>query len=629
MTAARSSGVRAGLVLALGFAVFLLLPGAAAAHDSCAVSAPAASVFTETSFSDVSERAASVGGVKCRDKFANVDVKIERDFQPPEATAEEQASGNAPKTHAPCDEGLAAGTFPCRNIDMLSHVSHAELGTTFVNDIWGWTDPRTNKDYALVGASNGTVFVDISDPKRPKVLGIMPTASTVGGSSWRDIKVYEDHAFVVSEHTNHGVQVFDLTRLRGWDGTYTTYAPDTRYTRHGSAHNININPETGFLYSVGAGRFSSGGLPNRVIVDAPSSAAGTYQASGAEFGPAPAQDVLTGALMVVDDGTASPSQGCSPLVGFPAGAIAIADRGSCNFTVKVLNAQNAGASAVIVVNNAPGSPITMGGADPAITIPAVMVSQADGNAIKSGLPATGGVHAVDPPPVCGTGLHMIDINSPKEPKFAGCFDGHGYVHDTQCVVYKGPAADFQGRELCFNSNATTSAPGGEHRVAVVDVTDKANPVALAREGYPLDGYSHQGWLTPDQRFFLHGDELDEQRRGITTTTRVWDVQDPANPELVQVFTNDRTSIDHNLYTQGRYAYASNYTSGLRVFDTSGLPDENLSEIAFFDIYPENDNPTFEGGTWSNYPYFRQKRVVAVSSIDRGLFILQPRLGAGE
>jgi hypothetical protein len=36
--------------------------------------------------------------------------------------------------------------------------------------------------------------------------------------------------------------------------------------------------------------------------------------------------------------------------------------------------------------------------------------------------------------------------------------------------------------------------------------------------------------------------------------------------------------------------------------------------------------TFEGGTWSNYPYFRQQGVVAVSSIDRGLFILQPRLG---
>jgi len=97
-------------------------------------------------------------------------------------------------------------------------------------------------------------------------------------------------------------------------------------------------------------------------------------------------------------------------------------------------------------------------------------------------------------------------SSPTNPTYAGCFDGHGYVHDTQCIVYDGPDADYTGREICFNSNATTSAPGGLHRLAIVDVTDKSNPVSIAREGYANDGYSHQGWLTPDRRFFLHGDE---------------------------------------------------------------------------------------------------------------------------
>lgn len=63
------------------------------------------------------------------------------------------------------------------------------------------------------------------------------------------------------------------------------------------------------------------------------------------------------------------------------------------------------------------------------------------------------------------------------------------------------------------------------------------------------------------------------------------------------------------YTQGRFAYASNYTSGLRVYDTRDLAGDGLSEAAFFDIYPENDNATFEGGSWSNYPYFRQKGIV--------------------
>lgn len=559
-------------------------------------------------------------------KYEGLVVKYDRDWTlPASATGKGAENGNAPGTGAPCIDGLAADFFPCDGIDLLSHVSHTELGTSFVNDMWGWTDPQNRKDYALVGASNGTVFVDISDAKRPQVLGILPTASTVGGSAWRDIKVYEDHAYVVSEHTNHGVQVFDLTRLRDWDGTYTTYDADARYTGHGSAHNININEDTGFLYSVGAGPFSASFFPNTVTVDAPSAAAGEYGATGASFGPAPSQGGLSGTFAVGEDGTGN-TFGCSPLIAFPAGAIAIVDRGGCAFTIKAANAQAAGAVAVVVANSAPGSPVTMGGTDPSITIPAVMVSQADGATIKAGLPAAGSVVGNEPPTnLCGTGLHMIDVNDPTDPTFAGCFDDHGYIHDTQCIVYDGPDADYTGREICFNSNATTSGAGGMHRVAIVDVTDKSNPVSIAREGYADDGYSHQGWLTPDRRFFLHGDELDEQRRGINTTTRVWDVSDLDNIVEIQAFANDTTSIDHNIYTQGRYAYASNYTSGLRVYDTNDLADGGLSEAAFFDLYPENDNTTFEGGTWSNYAYFGQKGVVAASSIDRGLFILQPRL----
>lgn len=73
----------------------------------------------------------------------------------------------------------------------------------------------------------------------------------------------------------------------------------------------------------------------------------------------------------------------------PTGAIALVDRGFCNFTVKVANAQSRGASAVIVADNAPGIPTTMGGADPSIIVPSVRVSLADGNTIKAGLPASG------------------------------------------------------------------------------------------------------------------------------------------------------------------------------------------------------------------------------------------------
>jgi extracellular elastinolytic metalloproteinase len=137
--------------------------------------------------------------------------------------------------------------------------------------------------------------------------------------------------------------------------------------------------------------------PNLVTVDAPSPAAGTYQASGAAFGPVPTAAGVSGQIVVVSSGpnpdfpAALPNEGCGPLVGFPAGAIALADRGTCPFVLKVANAQAAGAAAVIVGNNVAGAPITMGGADPTITIPAVMVSLPDTNTIKAGLPATGKV----------------------------------------------------------------------------------------------------------------------------------------------------------------------------------------------------------------------------------------------
>jgi hypothetical protein len=136
--------------------------------------------------------------------------------------------------------------------------------------------------------------------------------------------------------------------------------------------------------------------PPRVVIDAPSSAAGTYEAVAASFGPDAPTAGLAGNVVLVNDGSGSPSEGCSPLVGFPAGSIALIDRGNCPFTQKVSNAQAAGAVAAIVANNVGGPPTSMGGSDPSITIPSVMISQADGATVKAGLPATGSVHGAPP-----------------------------------------------------------------------------------------------------------------------------------------------------------------------------------------------------------------------------------------
>lgn len=129
-------------------------------------------------------------------------------------------------------------------------------------------------------------------------------------------------------------------------------------------------------------------LPFRVVVNAPSSAAGTYGAAGAEFGPPPTE--ITASLIAVNDGSGGPG-GCSPVFGFPAGAIAVIDRGGCSDDTKAANAQAGGAAAVIFVNDTFGVPTVLQGVNASITIPSVVVSQADGNSIKAGLPATGTV----------------------------------------------------------------------------------------------------------------------------------------------------------------------------------------------------------------------------------------------
>jgi hypothetical protein len=139
-------------------------------------------------------------------------------------------------------------------------------------------------------------------------------------------------------------------------------------------------------------------LPNPITVAAPSPIAGTYFGPMAGFGESlVTTGPITGTVFLVNDGVGVTTDGCEPFA-VPAGGIPLADRGTCNFTVKVKNAQNAGAATAIVANNIAGPPIAMGGADPTITIPSVMISLADANLFKANLPlvatvadGTGGV----------------------------------------------------------------------------------------------------------------------------------------------------------------------------------------------------------------------------------------------
>ncbi len=167
-----------------------------------------------------------------------------------------------------CEGGSVEG-FGCSGVDLMAHMSVSDLGAMSggsVSDLWGWTDPTSGREYAIVGRDDGAAFVDLSDPGNPVYVGELPVTTGAAPSMWRDIKVYADHAFVVSDFAGaHGLQIFDLTRLRDVDVAKlpVTFEADAHYDGIHSAHNIAINEETGFAYVVGAsggGETCGGGL---------------------------------------------------------------------------------------------------------------------------------------------------------------------------------------------------------------------------------------------------------------------------------------------------------------------------------------------------------------------------------
>ena len=365
----------------------------------------------------------------------------------------------------PCLNGMA-GDYPCNGYDLQSFIPFSTFNAESGNDSWGWTDPQDGSEYALMGLNNGTVFINITDPINPVYLGKLPTYT--GSSTWRDVKVYNNYAFVVSDvNGNHGMQVFDLTRLRNVVSPPESFTEDAHYDGFGSAHNIVINEESGYAYAVGAD-FSGG-------------------------------------------------------------------------------------------------------------------------------------------------AHFINIQNPLNPLGEGGYAGSGYTHDAQVITYNGPDSDYTGREIYVGSN--------ENEVVIVDVTDKTNPVLISTATYTNDAYTHQGWFTEDLNYFIVGDEVDELDFGFNTKTIVFDFTDLDNPQFDFDHFGTTTAIDHNGYTKGDKYYLANYTAGMTVLDISDLQNQNISELGYFDTYPNSNSADFSGA-WNVYPYFESGNIVISNYSGGGFFLVK-------
>lgn len=134
-----------------------------------------------------------------------------------------------------------------------------------------------------------------------------------------------------------------------------------------------------------------------IEVTSPPAIAGTYDGLGAGFG-GPPPDEMAGEFELANTGSATPTDGCLPLVGFTPGRIAFMDRGNCEFGLKALNAENAGASAAVIANDRDSTVLVLMGAGldgGAVTIPVVALGQDDGNLIRPELPGVSAVMRVN------------------------------------------------------------------------------------------------------------------------------------------------------------------------------------------------------------------------------------------
>ncbi len=172
--------------------------------------------------------------------------------------------------NAPVGSG-GSGPFDAVGVCLLSHLELDQIGgggSVFGSDCWGWTDTATNRKFALFGLSNGTSFVEVTDPTNPLYLGKLDTTEAGQNRAWRDVKVHNDHAFIVADGggNDQGIQAFDLQQLLAVDpASPQSFTATSLYTGFASSHNIVINEATGHGYVVGArdasgGRLYNGGL---------------------------------------------------------------------------------------------------------------------------------------------------------------------------------------------------------------------------------------------------------------------------------------------------------------------------------------------------------------------------------
>ncbi len=527
--------------------------------------------------------------------------------------------------------GHSARNVPLENASAVDGIYNSDLA------FWGRT--------AYQGTYEGFRIIDVTDPENPVEINNYDECApgvTTGNQGdlvvWGDIVVRSWNSAAPAAGTAtcdgepvlpgvfggfEGLHVFDVSDPLDPDlvasvetecGSHTASGvPDLANNRlliynspssGGNCSGIDIvevpldDPSSAaYLRFESSGDVAAPGLPYFVTVDLPSAAAGSYGAAGAAFGPDPTVAGIAGAIVAVNDGAGlSPTDGCEPF-SVPAGTIALVDRGNCNFTVKVAFAQASGAVAVIVVNNAAGTPTEMGGTDPTITIPAVQVSQSDGATIRAGLPATGSVSAATIPDrschdtgvILGSALRAACAGGDGFSVWSLDSSDGGSLEDPAILYSRSVAGVTIGHSASFSWDGATlifgHEPGGGTQARC-----QATSAQVDRTLFFFDAATGATLGT-----FIH------PRPQTATENCTWH-----NYNVVPTAKRD-------------ILVSGNYQAGISVLDFTD--PANVRQIAFADpaplLNPDNPAAIEGGGDWSSYWYDGR---IYESDMTRGLTI---------
>jgi choice-of-anchor B domain-containing protein len=158
----------------------------------------------------------------------------------------------------PCVDGFA-GNYPCRNMDLMKFMTLQECGCDPAgnsNDVWGWVSPTSGKEFAILGCSNVTSFIDVTDPLNPVLVGTLPTHSV--SSLWRDVESHGNWLYVVSEAGGHGLQIFDLNQLDEVNNLPVVFSETAHYAGFSNCHTVNVDPVSGYVFAYGTNTYNGG-----------------------------------------------------------------------------------------------------------------------------------------------------------------------------------------------------------------------------------------------------------------------------------------------------------------------------------------------------------------------------------